>query len=388
MREFTPTPDDRFIDPDRLDRVRGALVESEVDGLLAFSPANSYYLTGCYAGMYSRPVVGLVTESTSVFVGPQLEGPKAERTAWTDRAIVYEDADEPFGVIADAIEDADVERLGVDEAAARPRWVASVDNEVDAELTDATDLFVELRMVKTEWELDMVRRAQDLATAGIEAFVEATTAERPEIEVVDAIQDAYYETYLSEHPEYDIGTANELGQYGFASALTGEHALEPHSISSARKIRDGESVVGIALPSIQGYVCEEERTVLVGDVSEEIGTAMETLVDVRERVIELVGPGEATDEIDARAVEWLRDAGYENQLMHRTGHGEGITIHEGPALNARQSGELRPGMVISIEPGLYFEDEGVALRHSDTLVVTETGFERLTTSDAGVIRVD
>lgn len=388
MQEFSPAPPDRLVDSDRLDRVRAALKESDHDGLLAFSPANSYYLSGCYAGMYSRPVVGLVTEDGSAFVGPRLEAPKARRTAWTDSAVAYEDTDDPFDVIADVVRDADATRLGVDRSHARPDWVTSVDSRVDASLIDASETFLELRMVKTEWELDMIRRSRDLATAGIEAFVEATTADRPELEVVDAMQDAYYDTYLSEYADYDIGTANELGQYGFASALTGEHALEPHSISSARSIQNGETVVGIALPSVQGYVCEEERTVLVGDVSEDVREAMETLVDVRERVIELVGPGEATDEIDARAVEWLSDAGYGSNLMHRTGHGEGITIHEGPALNERESGELRPGMVISIEPGLYFTDEGVALRHSDTLIVTETGAERLTTSDAGVIRVD
>lgn len=388
MQAFTPSPPDRLVDPNRLDRIRAAVTETDCDGLLAFSPANSYYLSGCYAGMYSRPVVALVTESESAFVGPQLEAPKAERTAWTDRAVVYEDADEPFEVIADVVRDSGADRLGVDRAYARPGWVEGVDSRIEASLTDATDLFLDLRAVKTDWELDMVRRASDLAGAGIEAFVDAVSADRPELEVVDAVQDAYYETYLSEYPEYDIGTANELGQYGFASALAGEHALEPHSISSARPIRSGESVVGIALPSLQGYVCEEERTVLVGDVPSDVRDAMETLVDVRERAIELVGPGEATDEIDAQTAEWLTDAGYGDQLMHRTGHGEGVTIHEGPALNERESGQLVPGMVISIEPGLYFQEDGVALRHSDTLVVTESGFERVTTSDAGVIQVD
>ena len=386
MREVSPDPDDRFVDGDRLDRIRSRLAASEFDGLLAFAPANSYYLTGCYAGMYSRPVVGLVTAEDSLFVGPALEAAKAERTSWADRVVCYEDADDPFAVAGKAIAEAEPTRLGIDRADATPGWVDGVDATTDASLVDASDVFLDLRTVKTDWEIEMIRRAADLAGAGTRAILDGVRAGRPELAVVADVQRAFYDTYLDEHPGYDIGTANELGQYGFASVLSGDHALEPHSISSAREIAGGESVVGIALPSLQGYVCEEERTLLVGDVPAAIERRMETLVSVRNEAMDRVGPGEATDEIDAWVAGKLDDAGFGNDVMHRTGHGEGVTIHEGPALNARQPGELRPGMVISIEPGLYVRDHGTALRHSDTLVVTEDGAERLTHTSDGVLR--
>lgn len=73
MREIAPSPESEFVDDDRLDRVRDHIVAAEVDGLVAFSPANSYYLSGCYAGMYSRPVIGVVTEMESAFGGPRLD---------------------------------------------------------------------------------------------------------------------------------------------------------------------------------------------------------------------------------------------------------------------------------------------------------------------------
>jgi Xaa-Pro dipeptidase len=148
-------------------------------------------------------------------------------------------------------------------------------------------------------------------------------------------------------------------------------------------------VVGIALPSIQGYVCEEERTVLVGDVSERVESAMETLVEVREQAMEMMGPGVSTAVVDRTTATALREAGYGDNIIHRTGHGEGITIHERPAMNAgRPEGDLKPGMVMSVEPGLYFEEEDTALRHSDTFIITEHGAERLTDTPAGVHRVD
>lgn len=388
MREIFPDPESKFIDADRLPRICDELATLDVDGLLAFSPANSYYLSGGYAGMYSRPVVALVTAETSLVLTPEIERTKVTRTAWTDRALVYEDTDDPFDVLATAVAETDVEVLGYDRAAAKPGWVAGFEAASDVTLEDTTDVFLDLRAVKTPWELEMIRRSRKLATAGMEAYLEGVEQGVTELEVLADVQRAYYDTYLEAFPEYDIGTANELGQYGFASVLTGEHALEPHSLSTARRIESGDSVVGIALPSIQGYVCEEERTVLVGDVPAHVEDAMATLVEVRNETMDRVAPGVGTHEIDEFAAAELRAAGYGDQLVHRTGHGEGITIHEGPALNARTEGTLEPGMVISIEPGLYFEDDGLGLRHSDTLVVTDDGADRLTPSPDGVLRAD
>ena len=387
MKTLSPTPEPRFIDDDRLDRIRNHLSEADLDGFVAFSPANSYYLSGCYAGMYSRPIIGVVTDSTSAFVGPRLEERKAGRTAWVEDVLVYEDSDDPFAVLAAAIPDA-VDRMGYDAAQARPGWADALAGRVNATVVDASEAFRSLRMVKTDWELDKIRRAQDLATAGATAMAETVRSGTSEIEAVAAVQRAYYDAYLDEHGEFDIGTANELGQYGFASVLAGPHALEPHSVSSSRRINAGDSVVGIALPSIQGYVCEEERTFLVGDVDDEIEAGLRALTEIRKQTIDRVGPGESIAEIDAWTLEQIENAGFDSHVQHRTGHGEGITIHEEPTLNAQTEGELKPGMVISIEPGLYFYQEGNALRHSDTLIITEDGAERITETAAGVLRVD
>lgn len=386
MREISPSPPDRLVDDDRLERVRTKIHDADVDGLAALSPANSFYLTGCYVGMYSRPVVGMVSIDESGFGGPAIETRKVRRLAWVDRAVLYEDADDSYETVATLFEDLDT--VGVDERRARPDFLEGVAAATDTAFVDATATFRELRVVKTEWERAMMHRASDLAAAGMAAFREAVDVGVPEIEVANEIQDAYYRTYLESYPEYDIGTANELGQYGFANALTGGHALEPHSLSSANRIENGDTTVGIALPALHGYVCEEERTILVGDVDSELRSAMETLVDIRRAAYDRLEPGLGTDEIDRFTTERLRDAGYADNVVHRTGHGEGITIHEGPALNARESGVLRPGMVISVEPGLYFPDQDAALRHSDTFAITEDGAERLTGTDDGVIAVD
>lgn len=210
MQDITPSPERRFIDTDRLPRIRRHIAESELDGFIAFSPPNSYYLSGCYAGMYSRPVIGLVTPEESAFVGPRLEQRKADRTAWTDRALLYEDSDDPFDVLAEAISD-DIDTLGYDAAQSRPDWATKLESQVTPEFVDASDKFLSLRIIKTEWELDKIRRARDLASAGCEEMFESVRSGHSELEVVADVQQAYYDIYLDQHAEFDSRYCPAIG---------------------------------------------------------------------------------------------------------------------------------------------------------------------------------
>jgi hypothetical protein len=84
MRELVPDPDDRLVDSERLDRIQTGYGKRDYDGFIGLSPPNSFYVTGCYVGMYSRPVLDLVTDSTRAVGGPSIEARKAGRTAWTE----------------------------------------------------------------------------------------------------------------------------------------------------------------------------------------------------------------------------------------------------------------------------------------------------------------
>jgi Xaa-Pro dipeptidase len=92
---------------------------------------------------------------------------------------------------------------------------------------------------------------------------------------------------------------------------------------------------------------------------------------------EMAKPGAVLEEIDRRVRQVLIDAGYGSRILHRTGHGLGITGHEAPYLALGDSRRLVSGMVVSIEPGIYIPGQG-GYRHSDTVLVTETGNIKLT----------
>jgi Xaa-Pro dipeptidase len=99
--------------------------------------------------------------------------------------------------------------------------------------------------------------------------------------------------------------------------------------------------------------------------------------EARKRAFALVRPGAPCAEIDAAANGFLRDEGYGDRLLHRTGHGFGLSTHEGPWVAAGSEEVLEPGMLISVEPGIYLPGTG-GVRHSDTVLVTGDGYESLT----------
>jgi len=101
------------------------------------------------------------------------------------------------------------------------------------------------------------------------------------------------------------------------------------------------------------------------------------MVEARRRAFALARPGVQCAELDAAANGFLRDEGYGGNLMHRTGHGFGLSTHEGPWVAEGSEDLLEAGMLISVEPGIYLPGVG-GVRHSDTVLITEEGYECLT----------
>jgi len=383
MDHIEPTPESRFIDDARIKKVRSAIRTADIDGLLGITPSNSYYLSGAYFGFYQRPVCGLITEHMSGIVCSNIREETVRRTSWCDRGILYNDVEAPFDVLIDLIGAADIDTLGVDMYDTKWGWISKLERKTDVTLVDRTDLFTQLRSQKTEWEIDKIRRTGDLADAGMEAFVDEAETGMAEIELVQTMEKAYFDEYLDNHSGFDLGNAIDGSQYSFTNVLTGDNAFSAGKLATSRTIADGECVMSIAIPALQGYHCENERALIIGEPSDAVVSAMETHVDLRREIIEYLGPDKTAAEVDEFAYDRFKSHGIE--LKHRTGHGLGIAFHEAPGLNRSKSIELKPGMVVTVEPGVYMPNERAVIRHSDSIVITETGAERLTNTDDGVL---
>ncbi|HEY62385.1 MAG TPA: M24 family metallopeptidase [Anaerolineae bacterium] len=152
---------------------------------------------------------------------------------------------------------------------------------------------------------------------------------------------------------------------------------QPHGVPKIEERLEAGSHIALSFMRGNGYSAECERTFFVREPTSEMRDMFHIMQEARKRAFALIKPGVPCEEIDHAANGFLREQGLGEFLLHRTGHGIGMGNHEGPWVAEGSQDTLAPNMIISIEPGIYVPDLG-GFRHSDTVLVTENGYELLT----------
>lgn len=160
------------------------------------------------------------------------------------------------------------------------------------------------------------------------------------------------------------------GQVGANSAL-------PHAININATFQPGDTLVTGAGAAVWGYLSELERTMFIGPPSAEQKRYFDHMMNLQDIAFEHLKPGALASSVDQAVQAYYEREGLQATWRHHVGHSLGQRIHESPFLDIGDSTELQPGMVLSVEPGIYVPGLG-GFRHSDTVVITATGMERLT----------
>ncbi|MGB6401357.1 MAG: Xaa-Pro peptidase family protein, partial [Candidatus Sulfotelmatobacter sp.] len=242
-------------------------------------------------------------------------------------------------------------------------------------LRNAPALVEKGRMVKDEEELGLIREAVKL---GATLFDRALEVLRPGVRECESAAEMEYTARRAGAEEMSFPT---IIASGARSAL-------PHGRASEQAIAPGGFVVCDFGVILGGYCSDQTRTVWVGEgrVPEEARHAYESVREAQEAAIAVVRPGICTGEVDAVARKVLRRAGLGRYFTHSTGHGVGLEIHEAPRVAAGQREVLKPGMVITIEPGVYFPGKW-GVRIEDMVAVSEDGCELLTPTSKDFLAV-
>jgi len=220
------------------------------------------------------------------------------------------------------------------------------------------------RMVKDEEELVCIRSAVKL---GATLFDRALTVLRPGVKEVEVAAEMEYAARKSGAEAMSFPTI----------IASGPRSALPHGRASDQTIAARGFVVCDFGVILAGYCSDQTRTVWVGGVANDARYAYEAVKEAQQAAIAAVRPGIAVGEVDAAARKVLRKAGLGRHFTHSTGHGVGLEIHEAPRVAAGQGEILRPGMVITIEPGVYFPGKW-GVRIEDMVAVTKDGCEVLT----------
>jgi Xaa-Pro aminopeptidase len=128
---------------------------------------------------------------------------------------------------------------------------------------------------------------------------------------------------------------------------------------------------------INGHAAECERTFFLSEPSFKERELFGHMMEARRRALAMVKAGVICDDVDKAAMDYLKEQGFGDNLLHRTGHGIGLGNHEGPWVAEGSGLVLEKNMIISIEPGIYLPEVG-GFRHSDTVLITNDGYELLT----------
>jgi len=365
---------------DRLGRAQSAAAAADVDALLISPGPDLRYLTGYDAIPLERLTCLIVPAAADpVLVAPALEVPAAMASPVGDLGIDvvgWVETDDPYALVASLLP-GPVTDGGI-VALDNTMWAQKVLNlraaMPGARQTLAGDVLRELRMVKEPGEIEALRQAAwaiDRVHARVPQFLRPGTTEQ---EVGRHIA----EMILGEgHVSVD-----------FVIVASGPNAASPHHEVSDRELLDGDPVVvdiGGTMPS--GYCSDETRMYSVGQPDDEFLAYYSVLQDAQARAVAHVRPGVAAESVDAAARDLIAAAGYGEQFIHRTGHGIGLETHEEPYIVAGNRESLRPGMVFSVEPGIYLPGRHGA-RIEDIVVVTDDGVESLNRAPRSLVVVD
>ena len=231
-------------------------------------------------------------------------------------------------------------------------------------LRDAPSLVERLRMVKDDDEIALIRTAVNLGAKLFERALEVLRAGVSEVEVAAEME------LMARRAGAEAMSFPTIIASGARSAL-------PHGRASSQTIEPGGFVVCDFGVILDGYCSDQTRTVWVGPASDDARRAYEAVREAQQTSENAVRPGITTGEVDEAARKVLRKAGLGRYFTHSTGHGVGLEIHEAPRVAAGQEEVLKPGMVITIEPGVYFPGQW-GIRIEDMVVVTAGGRELLT----------
>lgn len=359
----TPATSPRGATNDLLTRVRTALADQGLDALLVTTPANVRYLSH-----FSSPDDGavLVLPDTAVLLTDGRYTAQADQESALPFEIVS-NADEAIARLAKG------KRLAVESDHVTVKRFRALADLLGSEPHSSSGLVSQFRRVKSDHEIAMLREAARLTDIGFQAALSVLRAGVTEVDVALELERAM-RSVGADGPSFETIVAS-----GIRGAM-------PHGTASHKVIEEGDLVTLDFGAAYRGYHADMTRTVGVGEVGAEERRMYQAVLESQVAAVAAIRPGRTGIELDSVARDILTGHGLGKYFSHSLGHGTGLVIHEDPRLSQRSSDVLEPGMIVTVEPGVYVPGF-TGLRIEDLVLVTADGHEVLSHSPKELITV-
>jgi Xaa-Pro aminopeptidase len=381
------------LDAAKLDRVRGAMAEQELDALVVRAPDNVLYLTNFW-GMKGYDACVFPREGEPVLICLEASADDAARTAWTSEVRLFPGYDpvdpRPPGLRALELAvhaSAGYEHLAVelsggtqasDRMVGEPTTFGRAWFDAFPDAVDATTLLVAARSRKTEQEVERMRLANEIAAAAMQHMRGVL---EPGMTCAQAA--AAWQGFV--HGE---GTGWK-GQVELAlpfSLIWSGPSIRTFTATSAAPVQEGEPTLFEIWVCADGYWADHTKNLVCGDLTGRYRELEQGLMAVYGDAVDFARPGNSLAELDRRVREGIDGLGFHGQPSHPILHGIGARAHEPPYAHQAVESEILEGMVLAIEPGCYWP-EGGGLRVEDNFHITAGGPQKLSPFPDGIVHV-
>ena len=357
---------------ERLDRLQAYMEEARVDLIAIAPPPSMRYLIGFAPLADERLCLLLITPRDARLVAPELTAAQIEEHTGV-KAVRWDDATGPGQALSKA-----VSMLGVP-----PGAVLAADAAMRADMLlllqeviapkqslSGAKIMSTLRMRKSSTEIEALARAAEQADRALMAGADACRPGVTEQEVAEKIAN-YFRRDGAEKVDATI-------------VASGPNSAFPHHQAGDRAFKVGDTIVIDIVATLNGYKSDVTRVVHLGEPSPKVRAVYDVVLEANRRGRETALAGASARDVDRAARAVIEEAGYGPYFIHRTGHGLGMEMHEAPWITVQSTTTLEPGMVFSVEPGIYLEGL-FGIRIEDIVAVTEGECRCLTGLDHALI---
>jgi len=372
-------------DDAKLERVRAFMTEEGLDALVVRAPDNVLYLTNFW-GMKGYDACVFPREGEPLLITIEASEEDAARMAWTGdvRFIKGYDPDDPRPPLARTLEAAVEAARGygsvglelslgtqaADRMVGEPTTFTKAWFDAFPDAADATPLLARARSIKTAQELDRMRLANEIAAAAMEHVRGLLRPGMRESEAAALWQGFVHGEGTGWRGQVDLTLAFSLVWAG--------RGIKTFTATGDRPVVEGEPVLFEIWVCADGYWADHTKNLVVGELEPEYTELEAELVGIYEAALASISPGAAMADLDRQIRERI-------QPTHPICHGVGARAHEPPYPHQAGGGEFAEGMVLAVEPGIYW-DGGGGLRVEDNFLVTDDGVEKLSSFPDGVVQ--
>jgi len=360
---------------DRLGRLREILKQKRIGGFLITSPSNLFYL----GGFRAEGSFALVTQREAKIFVPQLLYEQAKQVVRDFEVIGFRD--KPLERVGKFLTGEKIRSLGFEAGGVSIKRYREMERAFRrVRLVPLDGLVEEMRIVKTEEEVDFIRKSAQLCVAAFR-FIKKRIRIGMKERIIACQLEYFMKKRGAQKPSFEIIVAS------------GENTAYPHHQAGERKIRSGDCLLIDMGCVYKGYCSDLTRPLFLDIITNNSGKSLRATLSfefkgkykkiyqvVREAqraAIEKIRPGVKCSSIDSAARKAIARAGLGNYFIHRTGHGIGLDVHELPGVEENSKQALKAGMVLTVEPGVYIPGFG-GMRIEDMVLVTKKGYEVLT----------